>query len=254
VRYRVRHGLRKRSAPVRRQPRLLPANERIAYVRPAEVNFYTEAREMSHILILDTKHSRQLGKTTAYFGEVVVTNKVVGYRRKKLYSDEVLEIVDLELPEETFETEAFWFTVPGEQMMSLITEGGELGGSIHSVEHAAIGMMPLLCTCDRWDVGGVSSPEHPDTVLPTIFIYDGYPGGVGIAESTYARLQELLLATHAIIAECPCAEGCPSCVQSPKCGSNDEPLDKNGARRLLELLLAIETKESSEEENLESAK
>lgn len=226
----------------------LDLDERIAWVRPVEANYYTEARETSHILILDTKQHRQMGKTTAYFGEVVVTNRVVGYRRKKLYSDEVLEVIDLELPEETFETEAFWFTVPGAEMMTLVTEGGELGGSIHAVEHAAIGMMPLLCTCDRWDVGGVSHPEHPDTVLPTIFIYDGYPGGVGIAEATYAQMDELLRATHAIIAECPCSEGCPSCVQSPKCGNNNEPLDKNGARRLLELLLNMETREPAQTE------
>ena len=103
-------------------------------------------------------------------------------------------------------------------------------------------MMPLLSTCDRWDVGGVSHPEHPDTGLPTIFIYDGYPGGVGIAEATYAGLRELLGATHALIADCACADGCPSCVQSPKCGNNNEPLDKNGAQRLLEALLGLETR------------
>lgn len=213
-----------------------------AYVRPVEANYYTEARENSHILILDTKLSRDLGCTKAYFGDVVVTNKVVGFRRKKLFSDEVLEVEDLDLPEQTFETEAFWFTVPQPQMLTLIGEGAELPGSIHAVEHAAIGMMPLLSTCDRWDVGGVSHPEHPDTALPTVFIYDGYPGGVGIAEATYGTLRELLSATHAIIADCPCTEGCPSCVQSPKCGNNNQPLDKKGAQRLLELLLKIETR------------
>ncbi|HZO89192.1 MAG TPA: DEAD/DEAH box helicase [Chthonomonadaceae bacterium] len=215
--------------------------EQTAYVRPVEANYYTEARENSHILILDTKRSRDLGATKAYFGEVVVTNRVVGYRRKRLFSDEVLEIVDLDLPEQTFETEAFWFTVPNEKMLTLVTEGGELGGSIHAIEHAAIGMMPLLSTCDRWDVGGVSHPEHPDTGLATVFVYDGYPGGVGIAEATYETLDELLRATHEIIAECPCADGCPSCVQSPKCGNNNEPLDKHGARYLLELLLDLKS-------------
>jgi DEAD/DEAH box helicase domain-containing protein len=217
----------------------LDIGEQTAFVRPVEANYYTEPRENSQILLLDTKQSRDLGRTKAYFGEVVVTNRVVGFRRKRLFSDEVLEVVDLELPEQTFETEAFWFTVPTDLMLSLVTEGGELGGSIHAVEHAAIGMMPLLSTCDRWDVGGVSHPEHPDTNLPTVFVYDGYPGGVGIAEATYARLQELLTATREIIADCPCADGCPSCVQSPKCGNNNEPLDKNGARRLLEMLLGL---------------
>ncbi len=210
-----------------------------ASVRPIEATFYTEVRESSHILILDTKLSRPLAETSAHFGEVVVTNQVKRYQRKRLYSDDVLEIFDLELPEQTFETEAFWFTVPNPIRNLLLVAGADLGGSIHAIEHAAIGMMPLLSTCDRWDIGGVSHPLHPDTALPTIFIYDGYPGGVGIAEATYETLDELLRATHAIIAECPCAEGCPSCVQSPKCGNNNEPLDKQGARYLLELLLGL---------------
>jgi DEAD/DEAH box helicase domain-containing protein len=208
-----------------------------AEVRPVEANYYTEPRENSQLIVLDTRTERELGCARAYYGEVVVTNRVVGYRRKKLYSDDVLAIEDLDLPEQTFETEAFWFTVPNAVVQALIVEGHDLPGSIHAIEHAAIGMMPLLSTCDRSDVGGVSHADHPDTAMPTVFIYDGYPGGVGIAEATYGRLRELLTATHAIIAECPCGEGCPSCVQSPKCGNNNEPLDKHGARRLLELLL-----------------
>jgi DEAD/DEAH box helicase domain-containing protein len=212
-----------------------------AYARTVEASYYTEPRETSHILVLDTKKQRALGSTTAYFGDVVVTNQVVGFRRKRLFSDEVLELLDLDLPEQTFETEAFWFTVPAGISKQIVGENLELAGSIHAVEHAAIGMMPLLSTCDRWDVGGVSHPEHPDTALPTIFIYDGYPGGVGIAEATYASLDVLLKATHDIIMECPCADGCPSCVQSPKCGNNNEPLDKRGAGQLLRLILAKET-------------
>ena len=209
-----------------------------ANVRPIEANYYTEARENSHILILDTKKSKPMAQTTACFGEVVVTNRVTGYMRKKLFSDEVLERIELDLPEQTFETESFWFTVPDRIAVTLLTEGFDLGGSIHAIEHAGIGMLPLLSTCDRWDVGGVSHPEHPDTALPTVFIYDAYPGGVGIAEATYETMQELLTAAQAIIADCPCAEGCPSCVQSPKCGNNNQPLDKRGALRLLDLLLA----------------
>ncbi len=222
----------------------LNLNAKIASVRPAEANYYTEARESSHILILDTKAKRELGAAEAFFGEVVVTNRVTGFRRKKLFSDEVLENIELNLPEQTFETEAFWFTLPTPLMMTLLEEGYELGGAIHAVEHAAIGMMPLLCTCDRWDLGGVSNPDHPDTAKPTIFVYDAYPGGVGISEGTYDRLQELLGATLDIIRECGCSEGCPSCVQSPKCGNNNEPLDKHGAQRLLELLLKVETRET----------
>ena len=209
-----------------------------ANVRPIEANYYTEARENSHLLILETKKSKPLAQTTACYGEVVVTNRVTGYMRKKLFSDEVLERVELDLPEQTFETEAFWLTVPDRLVVRLLEEGFDLGGAIHAIEHAAIGMLPLLSTCDRWDVGGVSHPQHPDTNLPTIFIYDAYPGGIGIAEATYETLGDLLTATRDIIADCPCADGCPSCVQSPKCGNNNEPLDKRGALRLLNLLLA----------------
>ena len=223
-----------------------------AHARPVEANYYTEARESSHILILDTKKRRVMEATNAFFGEVVVTNRVTGYMRKKLFSDEVLERIDLDLPEQTFETEAFWFTVPAPLRQALLDAGFDLGGSIHAIEHAAIGMLPLLSTCDRWDVGGVSSPEHADTGLPTIFIYDGYPGGVGIAEATYDTLNALLVATKDIITDCPCAEGCPSCVQSPKCGNNNEPLDKRGALYLLELLLGLRVVEPPPAEEIEA--
>jgi DEAD/DEAH box helicase domain-containing protein len=215
----------------------LDTEERTAYVRPAEAAYYTEASESSHILILATNRRRVLGCTELCFGDVTVTTRVTGFRRKKLFSDEVLEIVSLNLPAQTFETEAFWFTVPGEALADLIAADFDLGGSIHATEHVAIGMMPLLNTCDRWDVGGVSHPEHPDTALPTIFIYDAHPGGIGIAEATYDTLDELLKAASSLIADCPCLDGCPSCVQSPKCGNNNSPLDKIGARFLIDRLM-----------------
>jgi DEAD/DEAH box helicase domain-containing protein len=215
----------------------LNENERIAYVVPAEVNYYTEPREWTQITVLEGRDSVPLGATTARFGEVVVTTQVLGYRRKQLYSDSILALIDLDLPERVFETEAFWFTVPEALVAEIAKEGLDLAGAIHAVEHAAIGMMPLFFMCDRWDIGGVSTPNHPDTGQATIFIYDGHPGGVGIAEGTYPRLAELLTATAEMIASCPCPDGCPSCVQSPKCGSNNQPLDKRGALFLLERLL-----------------
>jgi DEAD/DEAH box helicase domain-containing protein len=219
----------------------LDVEARTASARASDAQFYTETGESSDIQVPGSTYIHKhepMGRTVKFYADVVVTNQVTYYQRKKLYTDEVLEVVDLDLPEQTFETEAFFFVVPDEIRKRLVAAGADLAGSIHAVEHAAIGMMPLLCTCDRWDVGGVSHCDHPDTQQPTIFIYDGYPGGVGIAEATYEMLEELLRATHATIADCPCADGCPSCVQSPKCGSNNEPLDKQGARYLLELLLA----------------
>lgn len=208
----------------------------IAWAHRVEAHYYTEPRELSHLYVTEVRQSRPLGGGRACFGDVVVTNQVTGYRRKRLYSDEVLDNVELKLPEQTFETEAFWFTVSPPAATALSAGKAELAGSIHAVEHAVIGMMPLLATCDRWDLGGVSHPCHPDTGAPTIFIYDAYPGGVGIAEATYAGLAALLNATREMIQGCPCLEGCPSCVQSPKCGNNNQPLDKAGAHLLLELL------------------
>lgn len=208
-----------------------------AFVQSVEANYYTEARENANVLILDTQAIQPMGRVNAGFGEVVVTNRVTGYWCKKLYSDEVLEKLELDLPEQTFETEGLWITLPVEVSRKLIDAGFDLCGSLHAVEHAAIGMMPLLSSCDRWDIGGVSTADHIDTGMPTVCIYDGYPGGVGIAEATFERLRELLKATYDLIGECPCAEGCPSCVQSPKCGNNNQPLDKPGAHYLLELIL-----------------
>jgi DEAD/DEAH box helicase domain-containing protein len=216
----------------------LDDKEHAAYVAATDANYYTEPRETTHIAVAKEIASAPLGGTTAYFGEVVVSNQVLGYRCKQLYSDTVLDVVDLDLPEQVFETEAFWFTIPIPIMQEILRKGLDFCGAIHAAEHAAIGMMPLLSTCDRWDIGGVSTPNHPDTEMATIFIYDGYPGGVGIAQATFERLGELLQVTQDLIASCPCADGCPSCVQSPKCGNNNEPLDKAGAAFLLKEILA----------------
>ena len=221
----------------------LDQEEQVASVRPADVGYYTEPREITHITILAERAARTLPGAAAYFGEVVVTTQVLGYRVKQLRSDSVLDIVDLDLPEQVFETEAYWYTVPAALIDEMNRAGVDLAGSIHAAEHAAIGMMPLYSTCDRWDLGGVSTPHHPDTGMATVFVYDGYPGGVGICEGTFDRLEGLLAATAEMIADCPCEDGCPSCIQSPKCGNNNEPLDKRGALLLLQRLL--QTAESS---------
>jgi len=215
----------------------LDEKQRIAWVAPSDANYYTEPRDITHITILDERASAPLGPTMAYFGGVIVSNQVLGYRCKQLFKDTVLDIVDLDLSEHVFETEAFWFTVPTPLVAKLSELGLDLGGAIHAAEHASIGMMPLLAGCDRWDIGGVSYPHYPDTGMATVFIYDGHPGGVGIAEAAYHRLAELLRTTQQAIAECACEDGCPSCVQSPKCGNNNEPLDKRGAAWLLDQLL-----------------
>ncbi len=207
-----------------------------AIARLADVNYYTEPREISFTSIAAVRSTASISQVSISFGNVVVTNQVVGYRQKRLYSDEVVSVEDLDLPEATFETEGFWITLPPE--ITVRIEGlNDLHGSIHAIEHAAIGMMPLLSICDRWDIGGVSNINHPDTALPTIFIYDAYPGGIGIAESTFPNVKELLNSAYEVIKECQCSAGCPSCIHSPKCGTSNVPLDKAGAIILLETIL-----------------
>ncbi len=171
-------------------------------------------------------------------GRVEVTNRVTGYEVLRVGTGEVLERVDLDLPPTHLKTRAVWWTIPER----ILTEAGltprRIPGSLHAAEHAAIGMLPLLALCDRWDLGGLSTALHPDTGQPTVFIYDGLPGGAGLATRAYQRCPEHLRATRATVAGCRCVAGCPSCVQSPKCGNGNDPLDKVGAVAVLDLLLA----------------
>jgi DEAD/DEAH box helicase domain-containing protein len=181
--------------------------------------------------------SREWGNTIAYFGSVVVTSQIVGYRQKQLFSDEVLGTFDLDLPEQRFETEAVWYPVSFEIARELEEKELDLAGGVHALEHASISLLPLFALCDRNDIGGVSTPYHPQVGSPAIFVHDGHPGGVGIAETGYRLIEEWLKATRTLLDECPCETGCPSCIQSPKCGNNNEPLDKEAASLILQRLL-----------------
>ncbi len=209
-----------------------------AIVEKGEFHYYTKTAEEVDLRVLDTEESYPLGAVKTYVGRVEVTNRVVSYRKLELFTEGVQGVEPLDLPEQVYQTDALWWTIPHELVRKLEDDGFELMGSIHAIEHAAIGLVPLLASCDRWDVGGISHPYHLDTGgLAAIFIYDGYPGGVGIARACYVRLKRLLTDTLELLLECPCESGCPSCVQSPKCGNNNEPLDKAGALRLLSLIL-----------------
>jgi DEAD/DEAH box helicase domain-containing protein len=163
---------------------------------------------------------------------------VVGYERHDARTGEVLGRVPLTMPANRLQTRAFWWTVPPEVLARARVEPEDVPGALHALEHAAIGILPLFTICDRWDVGGVSTALQADTGLPTIVVYDGYPGGAGIAEQGFAAGRRHLEATRSVIERCPCRTGCPSCVQSPKCGNGNEPLDKAGALALLRALLA----------------
>ena len=209
----------------------------LAVVRPAEVDYYTQAREWSDVRIVRSAAHRPIPGGYAYFGFVRTTSQVVGYRRLRHYSDEVLGEEMLELPQTTFDTAALWWDLAPEIVAACNRRGLDFLGGIHAAEHACIGILPLFAMCDRWDIGGLSTPRHADTDAPQIFIYDGFPGGVGIAEQGFKELPALWKATYEVIAACPCEAGCPSCIQSPKCGNNNQPLDKAAARLILEMLL-----------------
>jgi DEAD/DEAH box helicase domain-containing protein len=212
-------------------------DEAVAVVHPESPEWTTVARDVTDLAIVATDRSRSLGTVTAHTGVVDVTNQVVAYQRRRLGTGEVLAEFPLDLPARQLRTRAVWLTLDERAVGRAEVDDAELPGSLHAAEHAAIGILPLLATCDRWDLGGVSTALHPDTGAATIVVYDGHPGGAGFAERGFAVLRRWLQATRATVASCECESGCPSCVQSPKCGNGNEPLDKAGAVRVLDVVL-----------------
>ncbi len=218
----------------------LDLDSRVALLETAEDIYYTQSQERSDIRVLDVQNEKLVGETAFYVGKVAVAEQVVGYLRRSIATGEILGVVDLELPEQNLETMAFWYTVEDEIASRAQIGPQELPGALHAAEHAGIGILPLFAMVDRSDIGGVSTPLAPDTGLPTVFIYDGYPGGVGIAERGFSRAAEHLSATLEAVRGCRCEAGCPSCVQSPKCGNGNEPLDKAAAVRLMAAILGAQ--------------
>jgi DEAD/DEAH box helicase domain-containing protein len=217
--------------------RTLDLAEAVALVDPADPDYTTLAREITDIRIVQTLRSQPWGRATLTFGTVDVTNQVVSYLRKRLVTGEVLGDRELDLPARHLRTRAVWWTVRPDQVAAAGIDWADLPGAAHAAEHASIGLLPLVATCDRWDIGGVSTALHEDTGLPTVFVYDGHPGGAGFAERGFKAARHWLSATRSAISSCECVSGCPSCVQSPKCGNGNAPLDKGGAVRLLGVLL-----------------
>ncbi|MDQ2648481.1 MAG: DEAD/DEAH box helicase [Actinomycetota bacterium] len=198
---------------------------------------YTVARTVTDIDLLGEDASCRVGRARLAIGPVEVSSTVVGYQRKDTMTRAVIESVPLDLPTSTLVTRAVWYTVTPEQLVAAGVLAEEVPGALHASEHAAIGILPLFAICDRWDVGGLSIARHPDTGLPTIIIYDAAPGGAGVAELAFEAADRHLRATRESIEACPCDTGCPSCVQSPKCGNGNDHLDKQAAARLLSHLL-----------------
>ena len=174
------------------------------------------------------QQERQVGPAKLCLGVVEVTRQVTGYRRKEHYSEALLSEHDLALPPQIFRTVAVWWTVPEMSCAARVRACvcGEVVDALHAMEHACIGLLPLFAQCDRADIGGLSQDLHPDTGMATIFVYDGVPGGVGIAQIGYEQAEEWWKQTRALLSECPCAEGCPACIQSPKCGNGNQHLSK----------------------------
>jgi len=211
----------------------LDLGSRAAVVQPFSGDYYTQAKkETSTAIVEAARAGRRLGLELS-FGRVVVTEQVVGYQKKSIQTQESIEVVPLELPQTEFETEAIWF-LPEPWMLEGLEREPRLLGSLHAAEHSLIALLPLWAMCDRWDIGGLSTNLHFQTGRPTIFVYDGHAGGVGITERGFEAFEGWVADTARLLAGCPCEHGCPSCVQSPKCGNLNEPLDKAGALTLLE--------------------
>lgn len=208
-----------------------------AYCIEADLPYYTEVRDFTQTRIINEYRCRGASNTTVHIGEVNVSTQVLGFRRKHKFTEMVLGDEHVSLPMLNYDTVSLWLDVPPKALDYIKSYKLDLAGGLHAIEHASIGILPLFAMCDRSDIGGISTPIHPDTGRPQVFIHDGHIGGVGISELGYERAEELIMTTLEVVTECSCGEGCPGCVQSAKCGNNNEPLDKNVARIILKEML-----------------
>jgi DEAD/DEAH box helicase domain-containing protein len=210
----------------------LDLGSRRALLEPFSGDYFTQAKRESMTFIERLHERRTTLGVTLSFGSVVYSETVLGYQRKGLQDHQVIDFQTLDLPTVEFETRALWYELD-ELIAAEVFPAQLLLGALHALEHAQIAVLPLIAMCDRWDIGGLSTNAHPQTGGPTIFIYDGHPGGVGITRRGFDQFERLAADAQRLISECPCRSGCPSCVQSPKCGNLNEPLSKRGALELL---------------------
>jgi DEAD/DEAH box helicase domain-containing protein len=211
----------------------LDLHSRRALLEPFSGDYFTQAKRESMTYIERLHERRETHGVRLSFGSVVYSETVLGYQRKALQDHQVIDFQALELPTVEFETRALWYELD-ELIAAEPFPPQHLLGALHALEHGQIAVLPLIAMCDRWDIGGLSTNAHPQTGGPTIFIYDGHPGGVGITRRGFNGFERLVGDAKRLIGECPCKSGCPSCVQSPKCGNLNEPLSKRGALELLE--------------------
>jgi DEAD/DEAH box helicase domain-containing protein len=208
----------------------------IAFVRAEDPGYTTSARDVTDVVVTGPGTRRTFGPVTIGLVPVSVSHTVVGFLRRRL-NGEVIDFADLDMPTQTLDTMAAMCTITPEALQDNGIDPLRIPGSLHAAEHAAIGLLPLVASCDRGDIGGVSMAVGPEDGLPTIFVYDGYPGGAGFADRGFREIVTWGGATAAAIDACECPNGCPSCVQSPKCGNGNDPLDKRGAVAVLRLVL-----------------
>jgi DEAD/DEAH box helicase domain-containing protein len=218
----------------------LDLDGRAALVQPFSGDWYTQAKKETNTAIDETLRSETRLGLELSFGRVSVTEQVVAYQRRSIRGGEPIDLVALDLPETTFDTEAVWY-LPTTDQLGASVRMPRLLGTLHAAEHAMIAILPLWAMCDRWDIGGLSTNVHFQTGRPTVFVYDGHSGGVGIAQRGFDVFEGWVGDTATLLAGCPCDHGCPSCVQSPKCGNLNEPLDKAGALELLDAMLAVDS-------------
>jgi DEAD/DEAH box helicase domain-containing protein len=215
----------------------LDLDDAVALVHREEPEWSTHPRDVTALSVGSVRSYVDAGPVGLFLGDVEVTAQVVGYQRRRIGTGEVIDTRPLDLPQRCLRTVAVWWTVSPGALAAAGVDAADIPGALHAAEHAAIGLLPLVATCDRWDIGGLSTAAHPDTEAPTVFVYDGHPGGAGFAERAFGVAAEWLNATRTAIASCTCDSGCPSCVQSPKCGNGNSPLAKAGAVRVLDLVL-----------------
>jgi DEAD/DEAH box helicase domain-containing protein len=215
----------------------LDLERRNILVDAVDPKYFTRIQTEKDTEILEVLETRQVATFTARTGRLKVTEHFLGYEKRRLPGQELLGVIPLELPPQIFETVGMWLEIPDQVKEAIYQAGLHFMGGIHALEHNLIAMFPLFALADRYDIGGISTPAHSQVGKAAVFIYDGYPGGVGLAARAYTILEELLRRTHEVIEACPCEEGCPSCIHSPKCGSGNKPLDKAAALMTASLLL-----------------
>lgn len=214
--------------------------DRVALAEPGDPPYTTQATSSSAVTILSVRETRSWGDVTVGFGDVSVEGQVTGFQIRDARTGRTMGQQALDLPVRTLHTAAVWWSVPP-ALVAEVVATDLVAGAAHAAEHASIGLLPLFATCDRWDIGGVSTALHPDTGQVTVFVHDGHPGGAGFAERGFQQLGTWLQTTRDVIAQCRCSSGCPACIVSPKCGNANSPLDKAGAVALLDLVLAART-------------